>query len=182
MVRPWLNFLLIFSLLLSVSCARPAPEFSTWVKPEVDFSLLRSYRWQDMKPETRLMQASSDVLHRMIVQTVDEEMASDGIEPSENADLVVTYRTTVSPQKGFWQSLFTREDVNPGSYSLKSSGEQAGTADERNLQKGVLVIEMRDFTGSIVWTGRASAVFSKGRPGDAVSAVKRIMERFPPVL
>jgi len=182
MIRSWRNLLLLSGLFLLVACARPSPEFSTYVKPEVDFKSFSNYRWQEMKPETRLMQASSDVLHRMIVQTVDEEMTSDGIEQSQDADLIVTYRTTVSPQKGFWQALFTREDVNPGSYSLKSDGGPSAASEERNLQKGVLVIEMRDPSGSIVWTGRASAVFSKAQPGNAVSAAKRIMEQFPPIL
>jgi len=118
-------------ILFASGCAKPAPEFSTYVKPETDFARFKSFQWQDVRPETAMMQAQTDIMHRMIVQTVDEELAADGLMKQVQADLVVSYRITVSPQKSFWQTFFGAESVTPGSYNLRSAEGQTSSVDER---------------------------------------------------
>ncbi len=176
------RFLSLVAVILVAGCAGATPEYSAYIKPEVDFSGFRTFQWQENRPETALMQAQEDIMHRVIVQTVEEELVADGLEKRDRGDLVVTYRVTVSPQKGIWQTFFGAESVTPGSYNLRSAEAQASAVDERRLRQGVLVIELRDPAGSIVWTGRASAIISRAQPGRAVEAVRKIMEDYPPVL
>jgi len=168
--------------LLLFGCAKPAPVFSTYVKPEVDFKQFKSFQWQDARPETAIMQAQTDIMHRMIVQATEEELNGDGLEKSAKGDLVISYRLTVSPQKSFWQSLFAAESVTPGSYNQRSAEAQSSAVDERKFKQGVLVIEMKDHNGIVVWSGRASAIVSEAQPGKAVGAVRKIMAGYPPIL
>lgn len=175
------NLLFVFAgIIIVTGCARPAPEFSSYVKPDIDFARFKSFQWQKPKPETAIMQAQTDIVHRMIVQTIDEELVADGLAKKETGDLTVDYRVTVSPQKSFWQSLFAAESVTPGSYNLRSAEAQSSSVDERKLVQGVLIIELRDKDGNIVWIGRASAIVSRSQPGRAVEAVRKIMEAYPP--
>ena len=172
---------LLFLMPTLFGCAKPAPSFSTYVKPEVDFTRFNSYRWQEVRPETVLMQAQSDLMHRMIVQTIEEELAADGQTKKEKGDLSVTYRVTVSPQKSFWQTLFAADSISPATYNQRSAEAQKGAVDEHKARQGVLVIEMRDRDGIIVWSGRVSAIVSESQPGKAVEAVRRIMAGYPPL-
>ncbi|PLX99783.1 MAG: hypothetical protein C0623_08560 [Desulfuromonas sp.] len=176
------NFVLLLTAVVLVfgGCARPGPEFSTFVKPEVDFSAFQSFQWQETRPETLIMQARRELMHRLIVQTIDQELEADGLEKRESADLVVTYRLTVSPQKGFWQTLTAAESITPGAYNQRSAEAQTSSVEERKLKQGVLVIELRDRNDLVVWSGRASAIVSEAMPGRAVEAVRRIMEKYPP--
>lgn len=178
--RNGMSILIVTSLML-FGCAKPAPEFSTFAKAEVDFARFKSYQWQEDRPETAMMQAQTDIMHRMIVQTVEEELLIDGLGQADDADLTVAYRVTVSPQKSFWQSLFAAESVTPGTYNQRSAEAQASALDERKFQQGVLVIDLRDRSGSIVWSGRVSAIVSEAQPGRAVDAVRRIMADYPPL-
>ncbi len=171
--------LLLTGLVVLCGCAKPAPEFSSYVNPEVDFERFRSFQWQEDRPETAMMQAQTDIMHRMIVQAIEEELVYDGLTKSETGSLAVTYRVTVSPEKSFWQTFFGAESVTPGSYNLRSAEAQTSSVDEKKLRKGVLVIELRD-RNDIVWTGRSSAIVSEEQPGKAVSAVRKIMEAYPP--
>ena len=181
MIRCVKVFLLIgCAALLATGCAKPVPEFSVYVKPEVDFSAFKTYSWQEARPETAMMQAQNDIAHRLIVQTIEEELASDGLTKSEKSDLIVVYRVTVSPQKGFWQTFFGAESVTPGTYNQRSAEAQASASGEHKLHKGVLVIDLLDRNGVLVWSGRASVVYSKAQPGEAVIAVRKIMEAYPP--
>lgn len=168
-------------LLVLTACAKSSPEFSTYAKPEVDFSHFKTYQWKEKRPETAMMQAQNDIMHRMIVQTTDEELAKDGLTQSNPADLTVSYRVTVSPQKSFWQSLFAAESVTPGSYNQRSAEAQTSAVDERKFKQGVLVIEMSDQKGIVIWSGRASAIVSESQPGKAVGAVRKIMADYPPI-
>ncbi len=174
---------LMFAGLIVVlaGCAKPAPEFSSYVKPEVDFNRFESFRWQSARPETAMMQAQTDIIHRVIVQTIEEELVHDGLEKRETADLAVGYRITVSPQKSFWRTFFGAESVTPGSYNLRSAEAQTSSVDEKKLHKGVLIIELQDRKGEVVWVGRASAIVSEAQPGGAVAAVRKIMEDYPPL-
>lgn len=169
-------------VLVVAGCAKPATEVSAYVKPEVDFTQFDSYQWQANRPETVMMQAQNDIMHRLIVQTLEEELARDGLEQKENGDLTVTYRVTVSPQKSFWRTLFAAESITPGTYNQRSAEAQTGAADERNLQQGVLVIELIDQTGTVVWSGRVSAIVSKAQPSHAVQAVRKVMADYPPTM
>ncbi len=169
-------------VLVFTGCAKPAPEYTTYIKPEVDFSQFKSYKWADDKPESAMMQARRDIVHRFIVQTTEEELAADGLERSDRADLTVDYRITVSPQKSFWQTFFGAESVTPGSYNLRSAEAQASSVDERKWEQGVLVLEMSNSEGAVVWAGRASAIISRDQPGKVVSAVRAIMADYPPIL
>jgi hypothetical protein len=175
--------LLLAGLVFVLSgCAKPAPEFSTFTKPEVDFSRFKSYQWQEARPETAIMQAQKDIMHRMIVQTTEEELHGDGLKKSEKGDLIVSYRVTVSPQKSFWQSLFAAESVTPGTYNQRSAEAQASAVDERKFKQGVLVIEMSDRNSTVVWSGRVSVILSDAQPGKAVEAVRKIMAGYPSAL
>jgi len=181
MLRLVTVFLLLASAPLLVSgCAKPAPEFSVYTKPEVNFTAFKTYTWQEVRPETAIMQAQDDIAHRLIVQTVEEELASDGLKKNDRGDLTVVYRVTVSPQKGFWQTFFGAESVTPGTYNQRSAEAQASASGEHKLHQGVLVIDLLDRKGVLVWSGRASVVYSKSQPGEAVLAVRKIMEAYPP--
>ena len=174
--------LLIAGLVFVLSgCAKPAPEFTTYIKPEVDFTQFKSYKWADDKPESTMMQAQTDIVHRFIVQTTEEELAADGLEKSDRADLTVDYRITVSPQKSFWKTFFGAESVTPGSYNLRSAEAQTSSVDERKWEQGVLVLELINSEGSVVWAGRASAIISRNQPGKVVGAVREIMADYPPL-
>ena len=175
-----LIFLVCFAVLIMAGCAKKAPEFSSYVKPDVDYSQFKSYRWQSDKPETAIMQAQRDIVHQFIVQTTEEELAADGLEKKDDADLVVSYRVTVSPQKSFWQTFFGAEGITPGTYNQRSAEAQATSADEHKHRQGVLVIELADRTGSVIWAGRARLVLTKEQPGIAVGVVRKIMEEYPP--
>lgn len=177
-IRKGMSLLIVATLML-FGCAKSAPEFSTFTKPEVDFSQFNSYQWQEARPETAIMQAQRDIMHRLIVQTTEEELHGDGLKKSEKGDLTVSYRVTVSPQKSFWQSLFAAESVTPGTYNQRSAEAQAGAVNERKFKQGVLVIELSDRNKTVVWSGRGSIIASDAQPGKVVAVVRKIMEGYP---
>ena len=178
----WNRFLILAGCLyLLVGCAKPAPEYTSYAKPEVDFEQFHSFYWKESRPETAAMHDTDDFIHRLIVQTVEEELNADGLAKAESGDLSIGYRLTVSPQKSFWQSLYRADSVNPGTYNQRAAEAQKSSVDERTSSKGVLVIEMHDTKGKLVWSGRGSIVFSRSQPSLAVVVVRKIMANYPPV-
>jgi hypothetical protein len=181
MVRTSFAALVLLAVVALAGCAKPAPEFSVFAKDGVDFTVFKTYQWQAARPESAIMRARSELVNQFIVQTVEEELAVDGLTKAEPGDLVVRYRITVSPQKGLWQTFAGAESATPGTYNQRSAEAQASAVDEHKLHQGVLVIELVDRNSNVVWAGRASVVYSQAQPGRAVIAVRKIMENYPPV-
>jgi hypothetical protein len=149
-----------------------------------DFSKYKTYKWVDVKGADHLDQLSEQQLKK----TVDTELATKGLSPTENdkADLYVGYQVSLGQEKQF-TSYDTGWGYGPGwGGGWYGGGGGMTTTTSTTIHTGQLGLDMYNPTEKqLVWRGTATKTLDpKAKPEkrekNLRKAVAKLLKNYPP--
>ncbi len=183
------RFFLLFSvlLLLFVAGSAAAQDVRYNFDKNADFTKFKTYKWVPIKDASQV----SDITAKMIVNTIDAELAKKGLSKVEtdNADLYIGYQAAIGQEKQF-SSYSTDWGYGAGWYRGGWYGGAGGmsttTGQTSTIYVGQLALDMYEVPKKdLVWRGLVSkTIDQKSNPDkqqkNLTKAVEKLLKNYPP--
>ena len=179
----WMFYALIIGMSLGCSTLQVSQDYD----PQTDFSLLRTFAWQnDTQPKYDDIRLNNSLMDARIRSAVEQSLISAGFKKTSRQaaeflmayDLAIQKQIESQPQSGVG---FGFGFGGPHGGILISSG-----SDVRSYDEGLLQIDVLEAgSGRLLWRGKASDRFVQHadpeKNAQAINeTVTKVMAQFPP--
>ena len=167
---------LITTAALALSTTAFAQEVTYDFDKSADFSKLRSYLWVRGTP------VNDELNHKRIVQAIDAQLASQGLDQVERTDSPDVY---VAYHAAFSRNLQVN-GFSSGWGGYRFGPNRSGTARVEEILIGTLVVDIVDAkTGTILWRGIATKELDvnanpEKRDKNINRAAEKLFKNYPP--
>jgi hypothetical protein len=154
---------------------------------QANFSSFKTYKWVPIKDAPKI----NDIVEKMIVTTLDAELAKKGLTKVEtdDANLYIGFQTAVGQEKQF-SSYSTDFGYGPGwgraGWYGGGMGSTTTTGQTSTIYVGQLGVDMyAPAQKTLVWRGVASKTLDpKAKPDkqqkNLTKAVEKLLKNYPP--
>jgi hypothetical protein len=180
-----INFLLVLGMLLATGIAS-AQDVRYNFDKDTDFSRFQTYKWVTLKDAPKV----DNLLDKQIKQSVDEELASKGLQRVDNdsANLYIGYQVGVGQEKQF-SSYSSGWGYGRGWYGggwYAPGGTMTTSGQTTTIYTGQLALDMYDSTNhDLVWRGLATKTIDvdakpEKQQKNLAKTVNKLLENYPP--